>query len=82
MYDLYDRGVLAEGMKADVNLIDLEALEMLPAVMVFDLPLDGRRILQKVKGYTATVCSGVVTHKNGEATGELPGRLIRGPQRV
>jgi N-acyl-D-aspartate/D-glutamate deacylase len=80
LYGLNDRGVLAVGMKADVNIIDFDALAIQPPEMVFDLPADGRRMIQRASGYVATIVSGVVTYENGEATGEMPGRLIRGPQ--
>ena len=82
LYGLNDRGVLAPGMKADINLIDLDALEILPPEMVFDLPANGRRLIQKAAGYRATLVSGVVTFEDGEATGALPGKLIRGPQQA
>ncbi len=80
LYGLNDRGVLAPGMKADLNLIDLAALEILPPEMAFDLPAGGRRLIQRARGYRATIVSGVVTFQDGEATGDLPGKLIRGPQ--
>ncbi|HXC54095.1 MAG TPA: amidohydrolase family protein [Rhizomicrobium sp.] len=80
LYGLGDRGVLSPGMKADVNVIDLAALKIFAPEMVFDLPANGRRMIQKACGYRATIVSGVVTFENGEATGELPGKLIRGPQ--
>ena len=80
LYGLNDRGVIAAGMKADVNVIDLKALRILPPEMVFDLPADGRRLIQKAEGYRATIVSGVVTFEDGIATGEMPGRLVRGPQ--
>jgi len=80
LYGLDDRGVIAPGMKADLNLIDLEALHLHPPQMVYDLPKAGRRIIQKVDGYLKTIVDGVVTYENGVATGELPGKLIRGPQ--
>ncbi len=80
LYGLNDRGVLAPGMKADINVIDLDALAIQPPEMVFDLPANGRRMIQRAKGYVATIVSGVVTYENGEATGAMPGRLIRGPQ--
>jgi N-acyl-D-aspartate/D-glutamate deacylase len=80
LYGLNDRGVLAPGMKADVNVIDLEHLAIQAPEMVFDLPADGRRMIQKATGYRATIVNGAVTFENGEATGEMPGRLIRGPQ--
>lgn len=79
-YGLNDRGVLAPGMKADINVIDFDALAIHAPEMVFDLPADGRRLIQRASGYRATVVSGVVTFEHGEATGELPGKLIRGPQ--
>ena len=80
LYGLHDRGVIAPGMKADLNVIDFEALKILPPEMVFDLPAEGRRLVQRAEGYRATVVSGVVTFEDGEATGDLPGKLIRGPQ--
>jgi len=67
-------------MKADLNLIDFARLRIHPPQMVFDLPAAGRRLIQKVDGYRATVCSGKVTFENGEPTGALPGKLVRGPQ--
>jgi len=80
LYGLEDRGVLAVGMKADVNIIDFDRLAILAPEMVFDLPADGRRMIQRAQGYVATIVSGVVTYENGEATGEMPGKLIRGRQ--
>ena len=80
LYGLLDRGVITPGMKADLNVIDLEALHLHPPKMVYDLPLNGRRIIQHVDGYVATIVSGEVTYENGVATGALPGKLIRGPQ--
>jgi N-acyl-D-amino-acid deacylase len=80
LYGMNDRGVLAPGMKADLNVIDFEALRILAPEMIFDLPAQGRRLVQRAEGYRATVVSGVVTFENGEATGDLPGRLVRGPQ--
>ncbi len=49
--------------------------------MVFDLPAEGRRMIQRAEGYRATIVSGAVTFENGRETGEMPGKLIRGPQR-
>jgi N-acyl-D-amino-acid deacylase len=80
LYGLEDRGVLAPGMKADLNLIDFEALQIQAPEMVFDLPAQGRRLVQKAQGYRATIVSGAVTFEDGVATGEMPGRLVRGPQ--
>jgi N-acyl-D-amino-acid deacylase len=80
LYGLGDRGVLAPGLRADVNVIDLDALAILPPRMAFDLPAGGRRLVQEARGYAATIQSGRVVYEGGEPTGELPGHLIRGPQ--
>ncbi len=80
LYGLNDRGVLAVGMKGDLNVIDFERLAIQAPEMVFDLPADGRRMIQRAEGYVATIVSGVVTWENGEATGAMPGKLIRGRQ--
>jgi N-acyl-D-aspartate/D-glutamate deacylase len=77
---LLDRGRLAPGMKADVNLIDFELLGMRPPEIVHDLPAGGKRLVQRATGYVATVCSGAVTFEEGASTGALPGKLVRGPQ--
>jgi len=77
-----DRGVLAPGYKADVNVIDLDGMRLHPPRFTFDLPAGGRRLLQDVDGYRMTMCSGTVTFVDGEHTGELPGRLVRGAQAV
>jgi len=80
LYGLNDRGVLAPGMKADLNLIDYDRLAIEAPEMAFDLPAQGRRMIQRARGYVATIVSGEVTFENGEATGAMPGKLIRGPQ--
>jgi N-acyl-D-aspartate/D-glutamate deacylase len=77
---LHDRGRIAEGLKADLNLIDFAQLGVRPPEIVYDLPAGGKRLLQRATGYVATVLSGVVTFEQGESTGELPGKLVRGPQ--
>jgi N-acyl-D-aspartate/D-glutamate deacylase len=77
---LLDRGVIAPGMKADLNIIDFDALALAPPIMAFDLPAGGKRLLQRARGYEATIVSGAVTYRNGAPTGALPGRLVRGPQ--
>ena len=77
---LHDRGVLAPGKKADVNVIDWDRLGSDAPYVVSDLPAGGKRLLQKVHGYDATIVSGKLTFRNGEATGALPGKLVRGPQ--
>jgi N-acyl-D-aspartate/D-glutamate deacylase len=77
-YGLNDRGRIAPGYKADFNLIDFDALRVLPPTLEYDLPAGGRRILQRAEGYRHTFVSGVETMRDGEITGDLPGRLIRG----
>ncbi|HZY54311.1 MAG TPA: amidohydrolase family protein [Reyranella sp.] len=77
---LYDRGVIAAGYKADLNVIDFDKLGVEAPVMKWDLPAGGKRLLQKARGYRATIVSGAVTYRDGEATGALPGKLVRGPQ--
>jgi N-acyl-D-aspartate/D-glutamate deacylase len=74
---LHDRGVLRPGLRADVNVIDLEALRLEAPRMVADLPAGGRRLLQRARGYAATIVAGAVTYRDGAATGALPGRLVR-----
>jgi N-acyl-D-aspartate/D-glutamate deacylase len=81
-YDLKDRGALIPGRKADVNVIDLDALHIHAPEMVYDLPAEGRRLIQKVDGYRFTICSGEVIYEDGKPTGALPGKLVRGPQSV
>ena len=80
-YGLQDRGVLRPGLQADVNVIDFERLHIHAPEMVYDLPANGRRLIQRVAGYRYTVQRGAVTYQDGEPTGALPGRLVRGPQR-
>jgi N-acyl-D-aspartate/D-glutamate deacylase len=77
---LLDRGVVAPGYRADLNLIDFDALQARKPEMHHDLPAGGRRFVQPADGYVATVVAGTVTYERGEATGPLPGRLLRGPQ--
>ncbi|HQT80365.1 MAG TPA: amidohydrolase family protein [Rhodopila sp.] len=77
---LHDRGVLAVGRKADVNILDWDRLGAGAPHVVNDLPAGGKRLVQQVTGYEATIVSGVVTYREGAATGNLPGRLVRGPQ--
>jgi N-acyl-D-aspartate/D-glutamate deacylase len=76
-YGLRDRGVVAPGMRADLNLIDYEALSFGPARMAFDLPAGGRRLVQKASGYVGTWVGGARTVAHDEFTGELPGTLLR-----
>jgi N-acyl-D-aspartate/D-glutamate deacylase len=75
---LLDRGVVGAGYKADINVIDYERLRLHPPKVHYDLPVGGRRLLQQIDGYVATIVSGVVTRRDGVATGARPGRLLRG----
>jgi len=77
---LFDRGVLAPGYRADINVIDFENLEARRPEVRYDLPAGGRRLVQQARGYLHTFVAGVETYSGGEATGELPGRLVRGAQ--
>jgi len=77
-YGLHDRGQLKPGLLADLNVIDFEALRLHRPEAVHDLPAGGRRLVQRVEGYRYTVKSGQVTFEDGEATGALPGSLVRG----
>ncbi len=80
LFGLGDRGLLAPGMKADVNVIDLDGLTLEAPRMLHDLPAGGRRLAQRARGYLATVCSGVVIREGDEFTEALPGKLVRGPR--
>lgn len=80
LYGLMDRGTIEVGKKADLNLIDLDALRLEPPKMIHDLPAGGKRFMQRAHGYRATIVSGQVTIDNDEPTGLFPGRLIRGAQ--
>jgi N-acyl-D-aspartate/D-glutamate deacylase len=77
---LLDRGVLAPGYRADVNVIDFDRLHAHKPEMRYDLPAGGRRLVQAADGYVATFVAGRATYEHGEATDALPGRLVRGPQ--
>ena len=77
---LTDRGLIAPGYKADINVIDYDRLHLHPPKVHYDLPVGGRRLLQQVDGYEATIVSGLVTQRDGRATGAHPGRLVRGAQ--
>lgn len=77
---LKDRGVIAEGYAADINIIDHDDMRLPSPRVAHDLPKGGRRLRQKAEGYVATIVNGTVTYRNGVATGALPGRLVRGRQ--
>ena len=79
---LLDRGVLAPGYRADVNVIDFEHLTARRPQIRYDLPAGGKHLVQSADGYVATLVAGEVTYEHGETSGPLPGRLVRGPQAV
>ena len=78
LYGLGDRGQLRPGLKADLNLIDFDRLQLHAPEMVFDLPSDARRFVQRAEGYVATLVSGEVVMRAGEPTEARPGALVRG----
>lgn len=77
---LYDRGLIAPGYRADLNVIDFDRLKLHAPQVAHDLPAGGRRLIQRAEGYVATIVAGQVTYRDGEPTGALPGRLLRGAQ--
>lgn len=80
LYSLNDRGVLAQGMKADINIIDFANLNLHTPHIVHDLPAGGKRFLQRADGIKTTIVAGEVIYQDGEPTGALPGKLVRGQQ--
>jgi N-acyl-D-aspartate/D-glutamate deacylase len=80
LYGLHDRGIIAPGMKADFNVIDMDELALAQPTMAYDLPGGARRLLQRARGYKHTIVSGATVMCDGEATEARPGRLVRGPQ--
>lgn len=81
IYGMEDRGLLQPGYLADINIIDFDRLRIPPPYVAFDLPAGGRRLVQTAEGYRATLKAGETIMEDGERTGALPGRLVRGPQR-
>ena len=79
---LNDRGVIAAGYKADINVIDFDRLTLRAPEVAYDLPTGGRRLMQRAEGYVATIVSGAVVRREGVDTGARPGRLVRGAQRA
>jgi N-acyl-D-aspartate/D-glutamate deacylase len=76
-FGFHDRGLLKEGRKADVNVIDYQGLRLHIPEVRYDLPMNGRRLVQRVDGYKHTFVSGVPTFESGTYTGATPGRLVR-----
>jgi N-acyl-D-aspartate/D-glutamate deacylase len=79
-YGLLDRGLLAPGHKADINIIDFDALTLKRPEVVYDLPAGGRRLIQRATGYRHTFNAGVETLRDDELTGATPGGVVRGAQ--
>jgi len=77
LYGFDDRGVVAPGLRADLNVIDLDGLRLSPPEMVHDLPAGGRRLIQRATGFAATICAGEPVRLDDESTGAGPGRLVR-----
>ncbi len=77
---LHDRGLIQPGYRADLNVIDYEGLTLKAPAVAYDLPAGGRRLVQRADGYVATIVAGEITYLDGEPTGALPGRLLRGAQ--
>jgi N-acyl-D-aspartate/D-glutamate deacylase len=77
LYGFHDRGAVAVGKRADLNVIDLERLRIRAPELRYDLPAGASRILQPAEGYVATLVNGVATRRNDADTGERPGRLAR-----
>jgi N-acyl-D-aspartate/D-glutamate deacylase len=78
LYGLEDRGQLAPGLLADINVVDHSALHLEAPRMAYDLPAEGRRLIQRARGYDLTLKNGQVTFEHGEPTGVLLGKLLRG----
>ncbi len=79
-YGFMDRGLIAPGMKADLNVIDFDNLRLHAPEMVFDFPAGARRLVQKADGYKYTILSGEVTFEDGKPTGAMPGKIVRAGQ--
>jgi len=81
-YGLFDRGAILKNMRADINIIDYAKISVTKPKLSYDLPAGGKRLVQKSKGYQHTFVKGIEVSNNGEFTGEMPGKLIRGPQSI
>ena len=75
---LFDRGLITPGLRADLNVIDYDGLTLMAPEVAYDLPAGGKRLIQRARGYVATIVAGQITYRDGEPTGALPGRLLRG----
>jgi N-acyl-D-aspartate/D-glutamate deacylase len=82
LYGLEDRGALLPGLKADINLIDFDRLRSFAPEIVADFPANGKRFVQRAEGYKYTLVSGEVVFQDGEPTGAMPGKVVRGGQRA
>jgi len=80
LYGLNDRGLIAAGKRADINIIDFEKLNFTMPYMAYDLPAQGRRLVQQAIGYNATFVAGTQIVDSDQFTGALPGNLVRGPR--
>ena len=78
VYGMTDRGLLRAGLKADINIIDYAGLSCDAPYMAYDLPTGGKRLLQRARGYVATLVAGQAIYEQGQPTGALPGALVRG----
>ena len=81
LFGMHDRGTLEPGMKADLNLIDLDALRIETPTMIADLPAGMPRLMQTAQGYVASMVSGEIVQENGKETGARPGKVVRGTER-
>jgi N-acyl-D-amino-acid deacylase len=81
LYGLHDRGVITPGMRADINVINFDQLTFTMPRMAYDLPANGRRLVQQATGYEATFVAGVQIVESDLFTGALPGKLVRGPKK-
>lgn len=82
MVGLADRGLLAPGHRADLNVVDIDHLQLARPELRHDLPAGGARLVQRASGYRHTFVAGQETYRDGEPTDALPGRLVRGPQQA
>ena len=82
LYSLNDRGVIAAGKKADLNIIDMNRLKLHAPHVVHDLPAGGSRLIQDCDGIESTIVAGELTHHHGQPTGTMPGKLVRGQRQA